>query len=114
MIQNWLLLQAAYLIRSQIPELTTYQHVYRKEKHCKIITVLAFDLNAGNSLSKPGTLREGLHFQYSKKEKRKKKGGKASIMFTGHTAFLRIKLFCKEKLFIERSHLSNYSVCNNH
>lgn len=43
-----------------------------------------------------------------------KRGDKASYMFTGHTAFLRIKLFCKEKLFIERSHLLLYSVCNNH
>lgn len=43
-----------------------------------------------------------------------KKRGKASYMFTGHTAFLRMKLFCKEKLFIERSHLLIYSVCNNH
>ena len=74
-------------------------------------TVLAFDLVAGSSLSRPGTFREGLHFQYSnekkgrKKKKKKKEREKASYMFTGHTAFLRIKLFCKEKLFIERSHL---------
>lgn len=37
----------------------------------KMSTVLAFDLIAGNSLSRPGTLREGLHFQCSKKKKRR-------------------------------------------
>lgn len=70
--------------------------------------LLTFD--AGSSLSRPGTLWEGLHFQSS----RKKRGKKASYMFTGYTAFLLIKLFCKEKLFIERSHLLIYSVCSNH
>lgn len=33
---------------------------------------------------------------------------KASSMFTRHTAFLRVQLFCKEKRFIERCHLLIY------
>lgn len=104
-----------------MPELTTYQHVYRKEEHCKIITVFALTLTLGALSLSQGPCERGSTSNTAKKEEKKKekkgkrkKGGKSSIMFTGHTAFLRIKLFCKEKLFIERSHLSNYSVCNNH
>jgi len=72
--------------------LGTYQHVYRSDEHCKMRTALAFDLDAGSSLSGPATLWEGLKFQSSKKKKKKNGVEKASYMFTGHTAFL--KLLC--------------------
>jgi hypothetical protein len=59
-----------------------------------MITILAFDLDTWSPSSMPPGDR-GLFFHCNKKEK-------ALHMFTGHTAFLHTKIFCKEKekLFI--------------
>lgn len=84
-------------------------NLFTEMKSTAKLIVLAFDLTAGSSLLKLGPSWEGLHFPVQQKE------GKSLIyMFTEHTAFLRIKLFCKEKLFIERSHLLIYSVRCSH
>lgn len=56
-----------------MPELTTYQHVYRKEEHCKIITVFALTLTLGALSLSQGPCERGSTSNTAKKEEKKRK-----------------------------------------
>lgn len=105
---------AAYWIWSWTAELAAYQHVYRKQEHCKKMIKIRGSVGCWISFPRahsegPWTFWERVQVQMQHKNIERKKewnkertknkentnGGKAFHLFTGHTAFLTS--FCKDK-----------------
>lgn len=104
------ILQTAYLISTWVSLLNTYQYVYRNEEHCKMNTILAFDLDTRSPSSRP----PGDRGSFSIATKRKKPY--ICLLDTLHSYIQRF--FVKKKknfllLQVSSSNLFHFSVTIN-